>query len=1171
MWIFCADGAVAVAERSACLRAAFTDAAARPLTVIRVTAVVGLLSPAALAHGLGLPVPTQEQAAVVEAPPAPALVVAGAGAGKTETMAARVVWLVANGMVTPDRVLGLTFTRKAARQLADRVRTRLRRLAGSRVIGEDRRAELLAGEPTVLTYHAYAGRLVAEHGLRLPAEPGVRLLSETGAWQLAHRVVSSWDADLETDKVPATITGYLLGLAGQLAEHLVDAEALRAHAERFCAAVREAPRAPRQRAELPQELRKILDAQQARVALLPLVAAYTAAKRAEGVLDFADQLALAARLAEGHPEVGAAERQRYGVVLLDEYQDTGHSQRVLLRALFGAGSGDGVGLPVTAVGDPCQSIYGWRGASAANLPRFTTDFPRCHADPGGADPGGAGRGGVDPGRAGPGRRPARTYALRTSFRNPPRVLALANAVSEPLRACAVAVEELLARDEHAPADVRVALLPDVRAEVDWLAGAVAQAWQIEADAAGVPPTAAVLVRRRADMPAIASALRARGLPVEVVGLGGLLDTPEVRDLVSALRVLVDPLAGTAAVRLLTGAHARLGAADLAALWRRARELSTGPSPGTGPSAGAGPSAGTGEDVTFTHLDWGNATSSQRAEEPGPGEPLPRPVAEALPGEHAEQAGLVDAVDDPGDAALYSPAGYLRIRRLAGELTALRRRLGAPLPELVADVERTLRLDVETAARPDRVGRAHLDAFADVVADFAAESPGATLPALLDYLATAEQAEDGLEPGEVEVADDRVQVLTVHAAKGLEWRIVAVPHLVADVFPARKLSSSWLKAVTELPAELRGDAPDLPRLRLDGCADRRAVADELAAHEAAFDDRRLVEERRLLYVALTRAEHTLLVSGHWWSETGDAPRGPSQFLLDVHAAVGPDAVQHWAPQPAGGEPNPVAATVRTAEWPADPLGARRAAVEAGAALVRRELDDGDPPLFEPEDPDGWARDVDVLLAERAARRGEQRVELPAHLSVSQLVELAADPGALASRLRRPVPLRPNPTARRGTAFHAWLERRFGATRLLDLDELPGAADAGAAPDAELAALQEAFLAGSWGQRYPHDVEVPFETEIAGALVRGRMDAVFADPDGGWTVVDWKTGAVPDEQHLPAVAVQLAAYRLAWAALSSSPLTSVRAAFHYVRHDVTIRPADLLDAAGLRDLLLSVPTA
>jgi DNA helicase II / ATP-dependent DNA helicase PcrA len=219
--------------------------------------------------------------------------------------------------------------------------------------------------------------------------------------------------------------------------------------------------------------------------------------------------------------------------------------------------------------------------------------------------------------------------------------------------------------------------------------------------------------------------------------------------------------------------------------------------------------------------------------------------------------------------------------------------------------------------------------------------------------------------------------------------------------------------------------------------------------------------------------------------------------------------------------------------------------------------------------GWQREIDVLLAERNARRAGQRVVLPVHLSVSQLVELAEDPSALAARLRRPLPFAPNPMARRGTAFHAWLERRFGSTRLIDHDELPGAADEAAAPNTDLGLLQSAFLASEWATRSPHDVEVPFETVFDGVGVRGRMDAVFADADGGWTVVDWKTGAVPGEVTLRAVSVQLAVYRLAWSVLSATPLSRVRAAFHYVRDNRTVRPADLLDADGLRDLLRSIP--
>ncbi len=1091
------------------------------------------LTPRALAVALGLPPPTDEQAAVIAAPGRPALVVAGAGAGKTETMAARVVWLVATGAVLPEQVLGLTFTRKAAQQLGARVRSRLRRLAGSRILDEldpsgARQAAVLAGEPTIATYHAYAGRLVGEHALRLPAEPAARLLGETAAWQLAHRVVSTWADELDVDVLPATVTNWLLALAGELGEHLVEAAAVRAHAERLSAALQAAPRGKGQRAEPSQTYLRWIATQRRRVALLPLVEAFAARKRAERAVDFADQLAIAARVADAHPEVGAAERAIYRAVLLDEYQDTGHAQRVLLRALFGTRPGDPVGpegLTVTAVGDPSQSIYGWRGASAGNLARFRSDFP--------ADDG-----------------PADQFGLLTSFRNPAGVLRLANTASAPLRTTGVDVGELRPAPDAAEGDVRVGLLSDVAAEIAWMADAIAEQWSGD----GPPPTSAVLVRRRVDMDAIAEALRARGLPVEVVGLGGLLDTPEVRDLVSALRLVADPLAGPAAVRLLTGARWRLGVADLAALWARAREL-----------------------VPAPPAHNGSRSPSELA-------------LGALPGEHAEQAGLVDALDDPGPAAAYSPDGFARITRLARELGWLRTRANAPLTDLVADVERVLLLDAETAARPGPVGRAHLDAFADVVADFAAGAEIATLPALLDYLQTAEQAEDGFTPGEVEVTPDRVQVLTVHAAKGLEWEIVAVPHLVAQVFPGRKIGGTWLTSPAELPVDLRGDVLDLPRLLLPADGDRRAMENAVKAHSGALDERRLVEERRLFYVALTRAERVLLLSGHRWPASGEKPRLPSEFLVEAAEAHG---AQVWADEPDADAVNPATLEQPTAQWPADPLGARAADVRAGAegvrAALRARIDARDaraaaadpgsqlplldlepPPEPDEEDPEGWAADVEVLLAERAAARARPAVELPTQLTVSRLVELAADPAGLAARLRRPLPLPPNPHARRGTAFHAWLEQRFGAAQLLDLDELPGAADEGATSDDALEALQEAFLASAWAERRPIEVEVPFETVIAGVAVRGRMDAVFADPDGGFTVVDWKTGPLSDESRIPTLAVQLAAYRLAWADLAGVPPTRVRAAFHFVRAGVTLRPADLLDGDGLRALLESVPT-
>ncbi|WP_007027761.1 DNA/RNA helicase, superfamily I, partial [Saccharomonospora iraqiensis] len=314
--------------------------------------------------------------------------------------------------------------------------------------------------------------------------------------------------------------------------------------------------------------------------------------------------------------------------------------------------------------------------------------------------------------------------------------------------------------------------------------------------------------------------------------------------------------------------------------------------------------------------------------------------DAMVAERAEQAGLVDALDDPGDPGRYSERGYARIRALRAELGALRRRLDQPLPELVADVERTLRLDVEALARPNGVGRAHLDAFADVVTGYAETVPTATLLSFLDYLATAEHAEDGLPPGEVEVSADRVQVLTAHSAKGLEWRVVAVPHLVRDTFPGRRRSSSWLRTVSELPAALRGDAADLPGLSLSAGPDRKQVTEALDEHEQRFAERHAEEERRLCYVALTRSEHCLLVSGHWWNATSARPKGPSDFLTELGEVLAADdtlgTVEHRAPAPGADESNPLVTESRETVWPVDPLGDRRAGVDEGARLVREAL-------------------------------------------------------------------------------------------------------------------------------------------------------------------------------------------------------------------------------------------
>jgi DNA helicase-2/ATP-dependent DNA helicase PcrA len=1095
-----------------------------------------MISAIDLARELGLPAPTAEQAAVIEAPLEPGLVVAGAGSGKTETMAARVVYLIATGQVRPEQVLGLTFTRKAAAALAQRIRQRLALLTTLRPrTGSGRSpADLPAGDPDVSTYHAFGGRLIADFGPLAGIEPAARVLTPTGAWQLARRVVGRWDGDLLTDLGPDQVTERLLAISSALADHLTDVDLLSDELATVLDRLRSAPPGPRQRAALHSGLAGPVKRLQDRQWILPLVAAYVRAKRDRGVVDFADQMQIAASLVREHPRIGEAMRERYRVVLLDEYQDTGHAQRVILRSLFGDRDGAGRagghgqarwGHPVTAVGDPVQSIYSWRGASASNLPRFVTDFPLASG------------------------RPSSIRSLLTSFRNPGAVLALANEVSRPVRQGGRAVEvgELRPTPAADPGRLRYGLFGTAEQENAWLAEAIAGYWRDALDEGGAgatPPTTAVLVRRRSDMADTADALRAAGLPVEVVGLGGLLDEPEVADLVATLRVLVDPTAGPAAMRLLTGARWQLGAADLEALAARARELAGPARPADGHGAG------------------------------GPADPtavVRSAVAAALPVEDIDTWSMVDAAGDLGPAQAYSAAGHRRLVRFAAHLARLRARLNQPLPDLIADLERACHLDVESLVAG--TGRAHLDAFAAVVAEVAATGAG---PAeLLEYLDAAAEREDGLTPGEVPQPSGRVQVLTVHAAKGLEWEIVAVPHLTEGVFPITR-GSTWLGDPAQLPPQLRGDRDDLPQLAWPAGGTQKDLADALAAHAAEFGELRLTEERRLLYVALTRAERTLLFSGHHWGTGLAKPAGPSPFLEECAALARPFAEpDEWAPPPATDEGQQL--LPRTAVWPIDPLGPRRPHVQVGADRVLQALADlaaaepepvedrpGSADEVDPGDPFGWAADVTTLLAERSDRGREvHEVELPGTITVTSLVELADDPAELARRLTRPVPTESSGRLSRGTDFHAWLEHRFRGEALLELSDLPGAGDAWVGADPEIEDLKRRFLASPWADRVPIDVEVPFASRIAGLGVRGRVDAIFADADGGITVVDWKTGHSPLRED--AAAVQLACYRLAIAQLHGLPLARVRAAFHYVRSGVTQSPANLLDADGIEALI------
>ncbi|MER7622619.1 UvrD-helicase domain-containing protein [Streptomyces sp. NPDC126503] len=1199
-----------------------------------------LTDPEQLKELLGIPF-TPEQTACITAPLAPHVIVAGAGSGKTTVMAARVVWLVGTGQVAPEQVLGLTFTNKAAGELAERVRAALLRAGvtdpdpaptvpaprpapGPDATSPDT-AEHPPGEPRISTYHAFAGQLLTDHGLRLGLEPTSRLLADATRYQLAARVLREAPGPYPalTRSFPTLVTD-LLALDAELSEHLVRPGELQAYDSALLTELAGA--------ELTnEELRKIPEATAARRELLDLVVRYRAAKRSRDLLDFGDQIALSAELATTRPEVGAILRHEFRVVLLDEYQDTSVAQRLLLSGLFGQGTGH----PVTAVGDPCQAIYGWRGASVANLDDFPEHFP--HAD----------------------GSPAARHALSENRRSGGRLLDLANGLAAPLRALHQGAEALRpAPGAEADGSVRIALLRTHTEEIDWLADSLAHLVRTGRE----PGEIAVLCRTAADFPALHAALVARDVPVEVVGLSGLLHLPEIADLVAVCEVLQDPGANASLVRLLTGPRWRIGPRDLALLGRRARLL--------------------------VHRGDGDPDPAQR-------------LAAAVEGvDPAEVVSLADALDTfldsgghPDDGLPFSPEARVRFARLAAELRALRTSLADPLMDVLHRVLGATGLEVELSASPHALAarrRETLGHFLDIAAGFASLDGEASLLAFLGFLRTAAQFEKGLDnalPG----GENTVKVLTAHKSKGLEWDVVAVPGLVSGQFPSARARESWTSQPQVLPHALRGDAATLPALDAWNAKALTAFKNEMRDHQHT-------EELRLGYVTFTRPRSLLLGSGHWWGPAQKKPRGPSDFLLALyeHCAAGHGEIEAWADAPEKDTENPLLAEAeRDRPWPL-PLDdralslRRKAAERVRSALAERlrsagtataaagdpgpapddfwpdeepawedepawdddpEAEptwDGDPETEEPaEEPAGedaparpeppapapaggpaagepapadellprdthadavpaprepepgpghedrpgsgpapsepyrdptpeeartiasWDRDLSALTAElRRARATTRDVVLPAYLSASQVLRLAADPDGFARELARPMPRPPQPAARRGTRFHAWVESRYEELTLpfLGPDELPGGGDFAGEPEIrderDLDALKEAFARTPYAARTPHRVEVPVHLTLAGRVVRGRIDAVYRDPGtGAYEIVDWKTSRTRTADPL-----QLALYRLAWAEQHGLAPEEVDAAFVYVRTGEIVRPDRLPGRAELEALLL-----
>ncbi len=995
-----------------------------------------------------------QMAAITAGLDQPTAIIAGAGSGKTTVMAARVVWLVGHLGVAPEKVLGLTFTNKAAAQLGQKVRADLERLGME-----------FDGEPTTSTYHAFAGQLIAEHGLRLGIEPDLRLVADASRFQRMAKAIESYGGELQelSTHIPS-IVGQAIALDGQLAEHLVSPAELRAHDEGLIAECEGSSPKP------PTLLRDAAEKARRRIELSHLVDRYRQAKADAGVMDFSDQMAWGARIA-ALPEVGEVLRDRFGVVLLDEYQDTSVAQRDLLRALFSGPDPDhGRGHPVTAVGDPAQAIYGWRGAAAGNLAQFLDDFPTADGSRG------------------------RLFSLVETRRCAKPIIDAANSLAADFYATSSVVKPLESAVTE-PGTVDVALFHTVGEEIEALIEA------IKNDPAPLREIA-ILVRVGRENGAIVQALRAAGIPFEIVGLEGLLSQPEVLDLLAVLEVVNDVTANPAMLRLLTGPRWRIGARDLALLGRRASTLS-------------GRSFGRSDDKT-----------------------LAAELAKAVEGtDPTEIVALADAVDDPGELA-YSAEAVKRFGELSQLIASVRRHAGEPLLELARRAIRALDLDLELEAGAVTGGADNIALFLEAISDYAQSDRYASLSGLVAYLAAEDFYNEGMSVATPSDADS-VKLLTIHRAKGLEWHSVYVPLTSRTIFPSTRGRGRWTTSAQTLPYSLRGDRDSLPVLAGWEPADKNAF-------NAADSADAKMEERRLGYVAYTRAARRLVISGHHWGRTQQKPLGPSEYLLATREWLVAQGIEPlaWAEAPSDDATNPHFVDVDGIAWPAagPELQGRRALAEAVRAAADGKLAapaaDESPELARLGELEA---DIELLLAEaEEAESPLRRVPWPTSMSATTAMALQDDPAEFARSLARPMPRQPSGAARFGTRFHAWVEAHFGQQTLLDPTDLPGRGDVGIGTDAELEEVKAAFLAGPYADLTPVQIEAPFSLVLGGQQFIGRIDAVFSSAPGVYEVVDWKTN-----KQAGADPLQLAIYRLAWAELMGVEPSAVTGSFYYAR--------------------------
>lgn len=1006
----------------------------------------------------------------------PSVMIAGAGSGKTTSMSARIAWLVGSGYVLPENILGLTFTTKATAQLLESARSTINNLSRTfpGLVPED------SSDPIISTYNSFAAGVVREFGSLLGRDFTGEVLSEGARYQYAYRLVCSTDIDMSAIHVnPASVTSSMLTLDGELSELAIEPSEIRSHDITLLDYLNSF-------SKHNDSTRRMIAATGSRIALSRLVDQWRALKAERDLIEFSDQVRLAREIVQSFPEVASTIRSRFAVALLDEYQDTSISQRILLQEIFGSG------FPLTAVGDPCQAIYGWRGASVANINDFTEHFPLLELSP------------------------SPVFKLTKNRRSGIKILEAANVISETLRVEHPHVEVLDPERDH-PGFLTLGLFDTAEQEVEWMADRIASQHASLGDSediAVLSPTTSYLIRMR-------DLLRARGVPVQLHSSADLLAEPIVVDLQSLLTVVHEPTANPEFLRWATGVRFRIGARDIAALGQRASELS------------ATSSRRRAENVDQALAEAVDGIDSVDINS----------ISDAL-----FDLGDRDQYSDEAYLRFTRMAEIIReLRSLTG--LPLVEFIGVACRLSGVDIQS----QIDTGSDREHIA---VSAFIDLAAEFTDADGRVSLGAFLERLSDIKRFdidvdfEQPVDPRAVqlftvykakglEFTHVYIPNMTKDSFPGgrkpRNW--TTDPSMVP--WPTRK----------DAPAEL-ANFPDYSTFNWPA----RVHKDEYLGHFAAY--RELDSDRLAYVAVTRAKDSLTMTSSWWGfgHKKPRGPHRYLQQIHQHFAGLDIE-IPVWVSEPSEERPIEVDSS-KDSSWPVPVPESVVDSLQEQARFVLGSVQTSNPSGLthtEAIQVAEWRQSLDRLREEYSRLHSDlKRVALPPSMGASTMMRALREPEELAKDLARPMPRRPSVVANKGTVVHALIEEHYSSRALFDPDDLFGFDDPdsqsefGVITDAEIEQLRQAFLSTRFAAMTPVAVEQPFSISLGGVPVSGYIDAIF-QIDGRYLVVDWKTGT---SAHLDPM--QLAIYRLAWSRIARIDWKEVDNCFVMLAEGTEITP-------------------